>query len=42
MPEHMQEYSESIFTNLTRGEMVQLVSLSLIVAYLIFNFTKKK
>jgi hypothetical protein len=38
----MQDYTGSIFSNLTQGEMIQAVSIILILAYLIFNFTKKK
>jgi hypothetical protein len=33
---------ESLLSNLSQGEMIQAVSIILILAYLIFNFTKKK
>ena len=42
MPEHMNEYSSSIFFNLSQGELIQAVSIILILVYLIFNFTRRK
>ena len=42
MIEHMQDYTNSIFSNLTQGEWIQATSVILIIAYLIFNLTRKK
>ena len=42
MPEHMKDYNESIFSNLSQGEMIQVVTITLILVYLIFNYLKKK
>ena len=41
MPEHMQSYNQSIFSNLTQGEMIQIVTITLILIYLIFSLLKK-
>jgi hypothetical protein len=38
----MQDYTGSIFSNLTQGELIQIVSISLILIYLIWNLTRKK
>ncbi len=42
MPEHMQEYSDTIFSNLSRGDLIQIVTICLVICYLMYNFTKKK
>ena len=38
----MKNYNESIFSNLSQGEMIQIVTITLILVYLIFNYLKKK
>lgn len=38
----MQNQSISFLTNLSQGEMIQIVSISLILIYLIWNLLNKK